>query len=224
MVEEGFSALPKYWLSFPASSRRWCRLRGRFVGVAVGGVPPPSFLPMLWVFVPGLPGGVPLSVVRGGLWVMSRFCRVVVHWWSLFPVLAVVPLVPAPPPAFVHTFFAVLLCLRPPGRWPASSPAGLFPSVCGVSFPPAHWCLLGRCEPASLAGRCMAGRCGLSVSYRWVPCATLMVSPGWGVACLGEMGAPLCGRVAVPPAFVSNPSLADLSSWGGEGRSAVYCS
>ena len=102
----------------------------------------------------------------------SRSCCVVVHWWSLSHVLVGVLLVPPP----LRFFLCVPCCVRVP-----VPPAGeVCAGVSGVSFSPTHRWLRGRGGLFFLAGRCWAGRCGLSVSYHWVPWMSPVVLPGWG--------------------------------------------
>ena len=188
---------------------------GRYFRVAVGSasVPrPPYFLGVVDVGSRPSPWGPFVGCGGGGCGCGSWFCCVVVHWWSLSPVWAVVPFFPAPPP--LCFFLRSLLCTRPRGRWPAFSPAGVCAGVSRISFPPAHRWLRGCGGLLCLAGRRWAGwvasRCPIGVSRGRCPWCCL----AGGVDCLAGAGAWLCGCVTVPLAFLRSPWVAGVRSWG----------
>ena len=186
---------------------------------------PPLFFAGVVGVCSGLPGGDPSSVVGGGVCGCgSPFCRVVVHRWLLSPVPGVVPFLPAPPPFVCFFFSQSLLCLRFPGRWRSSSPAGFVPACPGYLFlRPIGGCVVvvGSLFWLGVVGMGgLVSECPIGGSRGRRPCRRLARA----VACLCGMGAWPCRCVAVPPVFLCSPWPAGVHSWGGEGRSAVSCS
>ena len=203
---------------------------GGCVWVAVGGVStPPFILLVLWASVHGLPGGDPLPVAGGGLWVwpsVLSFCGPLSGHFRLFLPW---PLWSSPLPfCFCSDFLPAVLvvsaslwtvvCLFP-GEGLCRCVQGVLCSGLLVAASP-WWSAFSGSAPSGLSlGVLSVGPVGVAGGVTWLG----------RVPRLGGVGAWLRGFFAVSPAFLRSPWLAGSALVGLRGLPcwfvpAVSCS
>ena len=189
------------------------------VGGRVGGLPPLFFCGCCGCLFLAFPGWWGEFCGCGAL-----FCRFVAFWWSLSPVQAVVPFIPAHPPPFVWISFGLCFVHVPVAGGRPLPRRGGVPACPGCLFlRPFGGCevVVGRFFWLGVFGLGgVVSRCPISGSPGCRPCCCL----AGGVACLGEVAVWLRVCVTVPHAFFLSPWLAGVGPWAGVGRWAFSCS